>query len=541
MAQAQAIRTEVQAITAAQSLQSIQTLLKAGLGCITYMRDLLPEDNFQESHFTSADDSICSEMSPVTPKSKKNVNPFKIMTITPGYTVEADRIINYLEKGIFEALEKQYLRSFILGIYLDSKDPTNIVEAYTFNFHYYTLPGTNSTIPVMTFGDGRSRSMDPIVASAKQGRAPTVRDVKRSVKTLLKTLITSMTQMDSLPKRRYLSMKLFYTDHTPTDYEPPHFHAGDFERDKWYLMTHDVDEMPDRWNIGKLDTGHHAVDVNIASIATYLPSSTAHDQAAFTGTTNASLPSLTPTEHAALRAEQAAKQAEDANTRNIVWAVEPEDADGEFDEDPDYIRLSDGSYAPRQDVATAPLGIRTSAGEVQPIQLPEAMITDDHDTHAGSMHYGGTTQPIPNDLDDMLASDPLRTVAQTQSVGGEMGSPKPLRTSSTLVNAVSPPPSPLSPISSMGDVPRQKQKIVDDDDIDTQLLQKLVLHNIDTPDDCEMLDMETQIESIQSFADERLDPVTTAQAEQQRTPSPSPMLPDCDSVQCECGIDVCTR
>jgi len=56
-------------------------------------------------------------------------------TITRGYTDEADKLLNYLvyasyyplihlpdisleENGIFDALEKRFLRSFIFGIYL---------------------------------------------------------------------------------------------------------------------------------------------------------------------------------------------------------------------------------------------------------------------------------------------------------------------------------------------------------------------------------------------------------------------------------------
>ena len=65
--QAQSTRTEVQAITHSQSLVAVQTLLRAGLGCITFLRcaiklcgadwnsrtlpfprDLLPADNFNE-------------------------------------------------------------------------------------------------------------------------------------------------------------------------------------------------------------------------------------------------------------------------------------------------------------------------------------------------------------------------------------------------------------------------------------------------------------------------------------------------------------
>ena len=57
--------------------------------------------------------------------------------------------------------------------------------------------------------------------------------------------------------RRFATFKVFYTADTPADYEPPHFNAADAEKDKWYFMTHDLDEVPDKTNFGKLDTGHH--------------------------------------------------------------------------------------------------------------------------------------------------------------------------------------------------------------------------------------------------------------------------------------------
>ena len=71
--------------------------------------------------------------------SKRNVSGFKIMTVSRGYTEEADKLLDYLvssyilcvyfiyikivwqENGIFDALQKQYLRSFIFAIYLVSK------------------------------------------------------------------------------------------------------------------------------------------------------------------------------------------------------------------------------------------------------------------------------------------------------------------------------------------------------------------------------------------------------------------------------------
>lgn len=84
-----------------------------------------------------------------------------------------------------------------------------------------------------------------------------------------------MNQMDALPsssahrstvtnltneriERRYATFKIFYTDTTPADYEPPYFQAGDAEKDRWYMMTHNLDEVPDKWSIGKVATGHHS-------------------------------------------------------------------------------------------------------------------------------------------------------------------------------------------------------------------------------------------------------------------------------------------
>lgn len=91
------------------------------------------------------------------------------------------------------------------------------------SFQYHTLPGTDTVIPIMSFEEGVRRTstepfVDPVAEAIKRGKAPTLRDVKKSVKvlffsfffvclyvtslasqTLLKTLIHAMTHMDVLP------------------------------------------------------------------------------------------------------------------------------------------------------------------------------------------------------------------------------------------------------------------------------------------------------------------------------------------------------
>jgi len=46
------------------------------------------------------------------------VSNFKIMAVRRGFSSEGDLLLDYLEKGVFHALEKQYLKSFILALYL---------------------------------------------------------------------------------------------------------------------------------------------------------------------------------------------------------------------------------------------------------------------------------------------------------------------------------------------------------------------------------------------------------------------------------------
>ena len=147
------------------------------------------------------------------------------------------------ENGIFDAIEKQYLRSFIFAIYLVRVMKTlllwvantnfsrtqkirtskshgscviflclltkwiSIIEAYTFNFEvrflsfllglsltalsqYRRIAGTDVVVPIMslgkdleklTLGDG-DHSKDPVLLASVEGRLPTFKDVKRSLK-----------------------------------------------------------------------------------------------------------------------------------------------------------------------------------------------------------------------------------------------------------------------------------------------------------------------------------------------------------------------
>lgn len=541
--QAQTTRNAIQSISATQSISSVQTLLRAGLSCIAFLRNLLPEDNFSESYFTTADDSYgaLSVSSDATDDGRK-INGFRIMTMTRGYTDEADRILNYLEYGIFDALQKQYLRSFIFAIYLDNKEPNNIIEAYTFNFKYHTLPGTDTVIPIMSFEEGARRSstepfVDPVAEAVKRGKTPTLKDVKRSVKTLLKTLIHAMTHMDVLPRRRFATFKVCYTDETPANYEPPHFQAGDSEKDKWFFMTHDLDEIPEKCSIGKIQTGHHSVNLSVTSIATYLPSSTEHDHGIFAGTTvrGSTVPTLTPLEEASFCAHQAEKQREDADNRNVVWSADADlelhDEDAEGEDDPEYIRGPDGRYKAigleRESQQIAPIGIRNKEGDIE--KLPFAP--------DGEAQFVGFCENVPTRLKEINAKIALETTGFEETQPLIFQEPSLSHVGETPICEDDSGPDAIPPPDINIETTSAPPRPVDLG----SYFEHLCIDGSRAPSDVQMLDMEIQqpgssmVESIQSFEYIKATDGMTAELVTQGGENNQDAIVD-EVLDCDCGV-----
>lgn len=198
-------------------------------------------------------------------KEQERRSGFRIMTVARGWSAEADRLLDYLEHGIFDAIEKQYLRSLIFAIYLDDQDPNNIVEAYTFNFKYQSAPGSDTPVPIMSLGEdllnlslnGHKGLDDPVNEATRSGKLHTLGDVQKSIKSLIKMLITCTTNMSQLPKQRFVKFKLLYNSNTPASYEPPHFGPGDPDKDRWFFTTHDPKETPEKYSVGSLETTWH--------------------------------------------------------------------------------------------------------------------------------------------------------------------------------------------------------------------------------------------------------------------------------------------
>jgi hypothetical protein len=177
------------------------------------------------------------------------------------------------------------------------------------------------------------------------------------------------------------------------------FYDSHAERDPRYLGYRQAANgspfvsLCSRCSIGSLTP--FRVNVNVASIASYLPSSTAHDNAIFTGTTN-DAPPLTPIQEAEVRAQQIADQQRDAEKRPILYDA---DADADADDDPDYERQSNGSFievVSPSEKKMVPVGMRNQDGEI--VEMKAVRMDVDDETE---VQYRGFAERIPSNLQEV--------------------------------------------------------------------------------------------------------------------------------------------
>ncbi|BGP46103.1 hypothetical protein JCM10450v2_001943 [Rhodotorula kratochvilovae] len=262
-----------QAVTLQTSLQQVKALLEAGIGCVAYLRGLLPEDSFEDYKLLAPRPPVSRSNSSAAAskedKEKSNApSSVRVKKLKRGASVEADKLLDYLELGATEAIEKGYLHQLIFAIYLDPDEPTNLVESYTFTFTYDTDAHGNKR-PELTVQDQLSGMViSPSAYGSTAREAPRKEgDVKRQVQQMIKNLITSTQVLDELPRRRFLNLRLFYTDDTPPSYEPPCFRPVAIDAPGYTLTTPSIGDPPDFGTLGNVATGFHGVALHSVSIA----------------------------------------------------------------------------------------------------------------------------------------------------------------------------------------------------------------------------------------------------------------------------------
>lgn len=100
---------------------------------------------------------------------------------TPG----GDLVLDWLQKGAFEALQRKWLRALQLNVHTDSQEPRRIVEAYTFSFAYADHADDGSLVSISF--------------SSRQGRKTELKDIRYALHGFLRQLVGICRTLPQLP------------------------------------------------------------------------------------------------------------------------------------------------------------------------------------------------------------------------------------------------------------------------------------------------------------------------------------------------------
>ncbi|CAL5073257.1 unnamed protein product [Urochloa decumbens] len=170
----------------------IRNLLWMAIHNIIYIRGL-----FHESYF--------SDMSvPALEMKTKMLLPVD---------AQSRKMIDWMEKGVYDALQKKYLRSLLFCIYEEG----HVIEEYAFSFSY----SSNCTEEVV-MSISRTGSKKGSTTFKSNASQVTPHQMRSSACKMIRRLISLMKTLDPMPEERTILMKLlYYDDITPEDYEPP--------------------------------------------------------------------------------------------------------------------------------------------------------------------------------------------------------------------------------------------------------------------------------------------------------------------------------
>ncbi|XP_013403455.1 LOW QUALITY PROTEIN: HORMA domain-containing protein 2-like, partial [Lingula anatina] len=204
--------------TETQSATFVKKLLAVAISNVAYLRAIFPEHAFGDK---------CLE--------DLNLKILREDTACPG----ASQVIKWM-RGCFDAFDKKYLKTLIIGIYVDPENPDTIIESYTFKFDYTN----NGGMDIYRNGDKLASAYSPS-------------ETKKATIKLLRTIVILTQTLNSLPDDVMMTMKLlYYDDVTPADYEPPGFQPVDTD----YFM---FDEEPINIKVGDVHTPFHALKLRI--------------------------------------------------------------------------------------------------------------------------------------------------------------------------------------------------------------------------------------------------------------------------------------
>ncbi|KAF3341691.1 essential protein for meiotic synapsis [Carex littledalei] len=221
-------------ITKQDSLLLTRNLLRIAIYNISYIRGLFPEKHFNDKSVPALE--------------------MKIKKLMP-MDEESRRLIDWMEKGVYDALQKKYLKTLLFCICEKMEGP--MIEEYSFSFSY---PKTSEEEVHMNMTCNGNKNT---AATFKSDTADVTPDqMRRSACKMIRTLVSLMRTLDQMPQERTILMKLLYYDEvTPEDYEPPFF-RGCTENEAVNIWNRN----PLKMEVGNVDSKHLVLALKVKSV-----------------------------------------------------------------------------------------------------------------------------------------------------------------------------------------------------------------------------------------------------------------------------------
>ncbi|PKA47441.1 hypothetical protein AXF42_Ash020170 [Apostasia shenzhenica] len=158
-------------ITEQDSLLLTRNLLRIAIFNISYIRGLFPEEYFSDKSVPALE--------------------MKIKKLMPLDT-ESRRLIDWMEKGVYEALQKKYLKTLLFCICEQVDGP--MIEEYAFSFTYANANSEEVSMNVSRIGNKKNG-----VTVKANNTNVTPDQMRRSACKMVRTLVQLMRTLDRMP------------------------------------------------------------------------------------------------------------------------------------------------------------------------------------------------------------------------------------------------------------------------------------------------------------------------------------------------------
>lgn len=229
------------------SLILVRNLMRICISEICYIRNIFPEDIFQQGNFAGISYKKLGSMG------GKNKN-----------SQDAQAIASWLQDDVFPAIEKEYVHSVSFCIYSLSgkkKKADKLLESYTIKLKF----DRGHSVGLTTTRTHKMRNGHEEKSTSTIGdKELTKKDVIR----MIRSLISMTNALEPLPENRMITMKLLFNDSCPDGYCTKYFKEGmhglplKFEQDALKI------------DIGRVSTGYHTVSLKLEAIEETIQSKT---------------------------------------------------------------------------------------------------------------------------------------------------------------------------------------------------------------------------------------------------------------------------